>query len=78
MEQVTAILKGKRVLGPPKDIREVQNAFQAYEQVFQMDPYLAEDLLRVHHLLADGLAKHPGQFRQGDVAIYDGKGKLSI
>lgn len=76
MEQVTAILKGKRVLGPPKDIREVQNAFQAYEQVFQMDPYLVEDLLRAHHLLAEGLVKHPGQFRQGDVAIYDGKGQV--
>ncbi|MBF8970522.1 hypothetical protein I1A59_06035 [Streptococcus mitis] len=56
MEQVIAILKGKRVLGPPKDIREVQNAFQAYEQVFQMYPYLVEDLLRAHHLYSFSLS----------------------
>lgn len=41
-----------------------------------MDPYLVEDLLQAHCLLADGLVKHPGQFRQGDVGIYDGKGHV--
>ena len=31
LEQVTAILDGKRVLGNPNEIREVQNAYAAYE-----------------------------------------------
>ena len=31
VEQVTAILNGQRVLGPPEDIQEVKNAYEAYE-----------------------------------------------
>ncbi len=31
MEQVTALLEGKRVLAPAKDIQEVRNAIRAYE-----------------------------------------------
>jgi len=31
LEQVTAILEGKRVLGPPREICEVQGAIRAYE-----------------------------------------------
>lgn len=34
LEQVTGIIAGDRVLGPPKDIHEVQNAYEAYERVF--------------------------------------------
>ena len=33
LEQVTDVIEGKRVLGPLKDIHEVQNAYEAYEQV---------------------------------------------
>ena len=32
LDQVTAVLNGKRVIAPPKDIAEVQNAFEIYEQ----------------------------------------------
>ena len=31
LEQVTAVIAGKRVLGPPQEIQEVRNAFAAYE-----------------------------------------------
>lgn len=31
-EQITAILEGKRVIAPPKEIQEVRNAIKAYEQ----------------------------------------------
>ena len=33
LQQVTAVIAGKRVLGPPKEIQEVRNAFAAYEQL---------------------------------------------
>jgi len=33
VEQVTAVLEGKRVLGLPREIQEVRNAFAAYEQL---------------------------------------------
>ena len=70
LEQVTDIIEGRRVLGPPKDIHEVQNAYEAYERVFSMDPYSVEDFLEAHYLLTHGLVKHPGQFRLSDVGIY--------
>ena len=33
VEQVTALLDGKRVLAPPQDILEAQNAIQAYNKL---------------------------------------------
>lgn len=30
-EQITAILKGKPVIAPPKELQEVRNALKAYE-----------------------------------------------
>lgn len=47
-EQVTAILGGKRVLGPADDIREVENADRAYGMIDGLDPYSLADLLRAH------------------------------
>ena len=76
LEQVTDIIEGRRVLGPPKDIHEVQNAYEAYERVFSMDPYRVEDFLEAHRLLTHGLVKHPGQFRLRDVGVYDASGRV--
>ena len=59
------------MLGPPKDIHEVQNAYEAYERVFSMNPYSVEDFLEAHHLLTHDLVKHPGQFRLSDAGVYD-------
>ncbi len=73
LEQVTQIINGKRVLGPPKDIHEVENAYQAYEQAFLFDPYDYRDLLKAHKLLTDGLIKETGKFRSKDVAVYSGE-----
>lgn len=73
LEQVTQIINGKRVLGPPKDIHEVENAYQAYEQAFLLDPYDYRDLLKAHKLLTDGLIKETGKFRSKDVAVYSGE-----
>ena len=35
IEQVAAVLEGKPVLGSPREIQEVRNAFPAYEQLPQ-------------------------------------------
>lgn len=76
LEQVTGIIAGDRVLGPPKDIHEVQNAYEAYERVFKLVPYDVEDFLLAHYLLTNGLVKHPGRFRSGDVGVYDSIGTV--
>lgn len=76
LEQVTDIIEGKRVLGPLKDIHEVQNAYEAYERVFELDPYAVDDFLLAHGLLTQDLVKHPGQFRLGDIGVYDSLGQV--
>lgn len=73
LEQVTALLDGKRVLGQPREIQEVRNAFVAYEQMAAWSPASREDLLAAHGLLMAGLMDAPGRLRRGDVGIYRGK-----
>lgn len=72
LEQVTQIINGKRVLGAPQEIHEVENAYQAYEKAFALDPYNYRDLLKAHQLLTEGLIKEAGKFRSRDVAVYRG------
>ena len=72
IEQVTAVLGGHHILAPPKDIREVQNAYEAYDVAAEFDPYSLDDLLKAHGLLMDGLVKHPGCLRNDDVGVYAG------
>lgn len=72
MEQVTAIIDGKRVLGLPVEIQEVKNAFEAYERILTFDPYSAEDLLRAHGLMMNSLVSEAGKFRSGGVGVFAG------
>lgn len=72
LEQVTAILEGKRVLGNPNEIREVQNAYGAYELMLRLNPGSVNDLLKAHKLMMDGLVPENGRFRTGGVGVFDG------
>ena len=73
LDQVTDVIEGKRVLGPPQDIREVQNAYEAYERASSLNPYSVKSLLSAHKLLMDGLVKEAGNFRSGNVGVYAGE-----
>ena len=73
LDQVTAIINGKRVLGPPDEIREVQNAYEAYNRLLEFDPYSIEDLLSAHRLLMTDLTREAGRFRSGGVGIFAGE-----
>ena len=75
VEQVTAVLDGKSVLGSPQEILEVRNANLAYEAIGRWEPHCLDHLLEAHRLLMTGLVDHPGQLRTGDVGIWRG-GKL--
>ncbi|MFI2827993.1 Fic family protein [Klebsiella aerogenes] len=72
MEQVTALLEGKRVLAPAKDIQEVRNAIRAYELMPGWHKANISDLLAAHKTLMIGLVDSPGVLRSGNVAIYRG------
>lgn len=51
LEQVTADIEGKRVLGYPREIQEVRNAFAAYEAMEEWEANLQENLQVAHGLL---------------------------
>ncbi|MFJ7106675.1 Fic family protein [Pseudomonas sp. NPDC098740] len=72
IEQVTAVLAGQQVLGLPREIQEVRNAFAAYEAMPEGHPSNRADLLRAHELLMGGLIDDCGQFRRAGVGIYRG------
>lgn len=72
IDQVTAVLNGKRVLAPPQDIREVQNAYEAYEHLSGMDPFSIEDMLKAHAFMMAGLTQEAGRFRSGNVGVFQG------
>lgn len=73
LEQVTAIIDGKRVLGNPNEIKEVQNAYEAYELMLRLDPSSVDDLLKAHKLMMNGLVPENGKFRSRGVGVFDGE-----
>ena len=73
LEQVTAILDGKRILGNPNEIQEVKNAYDAYEMLLALDPYSVRDLLKAHQTMMAGLILENGTFRSGGVGVFDGE-----
>jgi len=74
--QVSDIIEGKRVIGPPNEIREVKNAYEAYKELENLDPCNIKDLLRVHGIIAGGLVEESGKFRTVNEGVYGGDGRL--
>ena len=72
IEQITAIIDGKRVLGSPNEIQEVKNAIQAYELLLTLNPYDEKDLLKAHSLMMQDLVSNNGKYRNEGVGIFDG------
>ncbi len=70
--QITAVLEGRRVVGPSNEIREVKNALRAYEKVSSSRPSSEADFLRAHKLLMNGLVDDPGRYRKRGVGIVAG------
>ena len=76
LEQVTAVLNGKKVLAPPKDIAEVKNAYEIYERLDELDPFSVDDLLTAHGIMTRGLVDESGVFRSKPVGVVDQEGHV--
>lgn len=76
LEQVTAVLSGKRVIAPPKDIAEVKNAYEIYEMMDSLNPYSVDDLLNAHGVMTRGLVEESGCFRSRPVGVVDKQGNV--
>ena len=68
-EQVTALIDGKHVIAPMKEVQEVRNAIKAYENFADFDAYSWKDLLKAHEIMAFGLVDNPGHFRKSGVCV---------
>jgi Fic family protein len=71
-EQVTAILDGKRVAAPLREIQEAKNAIAAYDRLAEWSPYSEYDLLTAHGILMAGLIDEAGHYRSGGVGVMGG------
>jgi Fic family protein len=72
LEETAAIIGGKIAAGRQTEIKEVKNAYEAYDRIMTFDPYIVGDFLQAHRLMTQGLEKEAGKFRSGDVGVFDG------
>ncbi len=65
--EVQAVLEGKKVVAPLKEIQEVKNAIKTYELYPKLNPFSIQDLLL-----------EAGMFRKGGVGVFDGDKPIHI
>lgn len=72
IEQITAIIENRRVVGPQKDIVEVKNAIIVYEKIDTFNPYNLKSFCKAHELMMHGLVESAGRLRNKAVGIVKG------
>ena len=76
--EVQAVLEGKKVVAPLKEIQEVKNAIKTYELYPKLNPFSIQDLLQAHGTMMAGLIDEAGMFRKGGVGVFDGDKPIHI
>ena len=76
--EVQAVLEGKKVVAPLKEIQEVKNAIKTYELYPKLNPFSIQDLLLAHGTMMAGLVDEAGMFRKGGVGVFDGEKPIHI
>jgi len=71
--QITAILEGKRVIAPPREVQEVKNALAAYDRFDTWKLEAENDLLEAHRIIMFGLIDEAGRYRRGGVGVMAGQ-----
>lgn len=75
-DQVQDVINGINVVGPQKDIIEVQNAIEAYEEIENVNPFDEEELKRIHFIFGKNVVKNPGKYRSGNEGVSDENGNI--
>lgn len=76
--EVQAVLEGKKVVAPLKEIQEVRNAIKTYELYPKLNPFSVQDLLLAHGTMMAGLVDEAGIFRKGGVGVFDGEKTIHV
>lgn len=70
--QIRDVINGRAVLGEQKEIREVKNAYEAYEKLPEIDPYDINELKKIHGIMTKYLVDESGEFRKGEEGVFSG------
>ncbi len=72
VEQITALIENKRIIGPEKDVLEVLNAIRVYNELNRYTYHSEKDFLQAHAILMSGLISDAGKYRNQGVGIVKG------
>lgn len=78
LNQVEDVINGKVVVGDKKDIQEVKNALNAYNEIDNLNPYLLEDLKKAQGIITYGIEKDSGMFRNHPEGVFDGDNQIFL
>lgn len=73
LNQVKDVINGKPVIGERKDIQEVKNAYKAYEELENINPYSIDDIKTIHGIMTFLVEEESGKFRTHGEGVYDGE-----
>lgn len=71
-DEVTAVIDGKRVVAPEREVLEVRQTFAAYAALDEMNPLSFDDLLKAHGIMMNGITNDAGSLRRVEVGVYSG------
>ncbi|MBL0102593.1 MAG: Fic family protein [Bacteroidetes bacterium] len=72
IDQITAMVDNKRVIGTKKDVLEVQNAIAVYDALSSFNFSDEKSFLKAHKMLMGYLVSNPVKYRTGGVGIVKG------
>lgn len=72
IDQISALIENKRVIGPKKDILEVKNAILVYDKINDFKLFSITSFCKAHEILMQGLVDNPGKIRTKAVGILKG------
>ena len=70
--QVRDVINGRLVLGEQKEVQEVKNAYAAYEELPNINPFDLNDMLKIHGIMTKFLVDESGRFRSGEEGVFNG------
>jgi Fic family protein len=76
--QITDLIENKRIIGPAKDILEVQNAIQVYNNIKSYKAISEKSFLQAHQQLMQGLISKPGSYRLQGIGIIKGSKEAHV
>lgn len=72
LSEVRDVINGQVVLGSQKEIQEVKNAYNAYGQIEDINPFSITDLKKVHGIMTYLVVEESGMFRKGEEGVFSG------